>query len=127
MIAASLGAKGGVYISVMKENCSSIFLSKQLNVRESSVTALYCDHASNAQLWFCTTGFINRASVSMPAGEFGDASGIVHCQGLLRGLLIPSSLLLRTASTRALQTVTGVMRFRRIRSQGAQAKGPCYC
>ena len=45
-------------------------------LRESTVTAMYCDFASNSQLWFCTRGFINRAYVSLPANEFGSESGI---------------------------------------------------
>jgi len=45
-------------------------------LRESTVTAMYCDYTSNSQLWFCTMGFINRAYISLPANEFGSESGI---------------------------------------------------
>ncbi|HWR75278.1 MAG TPA: SpoIIE family protein phosphatase [Bacteroidales bacterium] len=45
-------------------------------IQESTVTAMYCDHASNSQLWFCTTGYINKAYVSLPVSEFSVGTGI---------------------------------------------------
>jgi ligand-binding sensor domain-containing protein len=46
------------------------------SVQESTVTAMYCDYTTNAQLWFCTMGYINRAYVSLPISEFGSGTGI---------------------------------------------------
>lgn len=46
------------------------------SLRESTVTAMYCDYTTNAQLWFCTMGYINRAYVSLPVTEFGSGAGI---------------------------------------------------
>ncbi|HSO78309.1 MAG TPA: hypothetical protein VLQ76_07065 [Bacteroidales bacterium] len=42
---------------------------------ESSVFSMFCDFTSNSQLWFCTSGFINRAYVSLPVSEIGSAAG----------------------------------------------------
>jgi ligand-binding sensor domain-containing protein len=122
MIAASLGAKGGVYILSHEGKLLQHVSEQTTELRESSVTALYCDHASNAQLWFCTTGYINRASVSMPAGEFGDASGIVTLPGTLAGFADSVFVAAENGLYKSFTDRAGVMRFRRIRSQGAQAK-----
>ncbi|MHC1731579.1 MAG: SpoIIE family protein phosphatase [Bacteroidales bacterium] len=121
MIAASLGAKGGVYILSHEGKLLQHISEQTTDVRDASVTALYCDHASNAQLWFCTTGFINRASVSMPAGEFGDASGIISLPVTLTGFADSAFVAAETGLYKSFTDRTGVMRFRRIRSQGEQA------
>jgi len=54
------------------------------SLQESTVTAMYCDYTSNAQLWFCTMGYINRAYVSLPVTEFGSGSGIRTTIGDIR-------------------------------------------
>jgi serine phosphatase RsbU (regulator of sigma subunit)/ligand-binding sensor domain-containing protein len=54
------------------------------SLQESTVTAMYCDYSSNAQLWFCTMGYINRAYVSLPVTEFGSGSGIRTTLGDIR-------------------------------------------
>lgn len=67
---------GGVYIF-----SHSGILQQQVSVettliQEATVTAMYCDYASNSQLWFCTMGYINRAYVSLPVSEFGSGTGL---------------------------------------------------
>jgi len=81
MIAAGLSHRGGVYIFSHEGKLLQHITDETTSVRESSVTAMYCDYASNSQLWFCTKGFINKAYVSLPACEFGDASGIHSVAG----------------------------------------------
>lgn len=76
MIAAGLSERGGVYIFSHEGRLLNHISDETTGIRESSVTALYCDHASNSQLWFSTVGFINRAYVSLPAYEHGSAAGI---------------------------------------------------
>jgi len=115
VIAASLGAKGGVYIISHEGELLQHISEQTTAVREASVTAMYCDHASNAQLWFCTTGFINRASVSLPAGEFGDAAGIVSIPGTLAGFADSVFVAADNGLYKSFTDRTGVLRFRRIR------------
>ncbi len=83
LIAAGYAGRGGVRIyshdGVLLQHVSE----KTAPVSESSVSAMYCHHSSNSQLWFCTTGFINRAYVSMPASEFTSVSGISSVCGPL--------------------------------------------
>ena len=55
---------------------SAADIDETTGIQESTVTAMYCDYASNSQLWFCTTGYINRAYVSLPVSEFGIGTGI---------------------------------------------------
>jgi ligand-binding sensor domain-containing protein len=121
MIAASLGEEGGVYILSHEGKLLQHISEKTTDVREASVTALYCDHASNAQLWFSTTGYINRASVSLPAGEFGDAAGVISLPGTLAGFADSVFVSAENGLYKSFTDLTGVMRFRRIRSQRAQA------
>jgi len=122
MIAASLGKKGGVYILSHEGKLLQHISEETTDIKEASVTALYCDHASNGQLWFSTTGYINRASVSLPAGEFGDASGIVSLPGTLAGFADSVFVAAENGLYKSFTDRSGVMRFRRIRSQGAQAR-----
>lgn len=44
--------------------------SETTGIPASAITAMYCDHISNSQLWFCTPGYINRAYVSLPVTAF---------------------------------------------------------
>lgn len=74
-VAAGLSG-GGVYIFSHDGKLQQHISKETSGLRESTVTAMYCDYASNAQLWFCTRGYITRAYVSLPANEFGSASGI---------------------------------------------------
>lgn len=67
---------GGIYIFSHDGTLLQHISKTTSGLRESTVTAMYCDYASNSQLWFCTRGFINRAYVSLPANEFGSTSGI---------------------------------------------------
>jgi len=76
MIAAGLSNRGGVYIFSHEGRLLHHISDETTGIRESTVTSMYCDYTSNSQLWFCTSGFINRAYVSLPAYEFGSASGI---------------------------------------------------
>jgi ligand-binding sensor domain-containing protein len=77
MIAAGLSDGGGVYVFSHEGRLLHHISDETTSIRESTVTSMYCDYASNSQLWFCTRGFINRAYVSLPAYEFGSAAGIV--------------------------------------------------
>lgn len=122
VIAAGLGAKGGVCI-ISHEGKLLQHISEQTTaLREASVTAMYCDHASNAQLWFCTTGYINRASVSLPAGEFGDAAGIVSLPLTLAAFADSVFVAADNGLYKSFTDRSGVIRFRRIRSQGARVR-----
>ena len=82
-IAAGFSDGGGVYIFSHEGQLLHKISERTTSVAESSVTAMYCHYTSNSQLWFCTTGFINRAYVSMPATEFGPASGVTSVLGPL--------------------------------------------
>jgi len=79
---------------------------------------MYCHYTSNSQLWFCTTGFINRAYVSMPATEFTSSSGIASVFGPLAefegSIYAAAEDGLHVSYTDA----SGVRRFRRAGSQG---------
>ena len=83
MIAAGFSNRGGVYVFSHEGKLLQQISETTTTVAESSVTAMYCHYTSNSQLWFCTTGFINRAYVSMPATEFNPASGIASALGPL--------------------------------------------
>lgn len=122
VIAAGLGAKGGVYIISHEGELLQHIAEQTTAVSEASVTAMYCDQASNAQLWFCTTGFINRAYVSLPAGEFGDASGIVSIPVTLAGFDDSVFVAADNGLYKSFTDREGVMRFRRIRSMGAEIR-----
>jgi len=76
MIAAGLSESGGLLIFNHEGKLLQHISDETTSIRESSVTSMYCDYASSSQLWFCTRGFINRAYISLPAYEFGSASGI---------------------------------------------------
>jgi len=122
MIAAGLGARGGIYIFSHEGELLQHVSEQTTDVREASVTALYCDHTSNAQLWFCTSGYINRAYVSLPAGEFGGAAGIESLPGTLTGFADSVFVAAENGLYKSFTDRTGVRRFRRIRSQGSQVR-----
>lgn len=81
LIAAGYSNRGGVYIYNHEGTLLQHITERTAAVIESSVTAMYCNNASNSQLWFCTSGFINRASISLPASGFTPASGITSVCG----------------------------------------------
>ena len=74
----AVGTAGGegVYIFSHDGTLLQQVSTKTTGIQESTVTAMYCDYASNSQLWFCTMGYINRAYVSLPISEFGIETGI---------------------------------------------------
>ncbi len=76
MIAAGLSDGRGLFIFSHEGRLLQHISDETTGIRESSVTSMFCDYASNSQLWFCTGGFINRAYISLPANEFESASGI---------------------------------------------------
>ena len=119
-IAAGFGGRGGVYILSHEGNVLQHIAEQTSGIRESSVTALYCDHASNGQLWLCTTGFISSAFVSLPAGEFGGASGISSLPVTLAGFADSVFVATEDGLYKSFADRTGVIRFRRIRGQGGR-------
>jgi len=76
MIAVGLAASGGVIIFSHEGQLLQQISDATTDIRESTVTSMYCDYRSNSQLWFTTRGFINRAYISLPASEFGSATGL---------------------------------------------------
>jgi hypothetical protein len=73
----AVGLSGdGIYIFSHEGTLLQHISGTTSGLRESTVTAMYCDYTSNSQLWFCTRGFINKAYISLPANEFGAESGI---------------------------------------------------
>ncbi len=85
MIAAGFSRQGGIYIFSRDGRLHQVISGRTSELRESSVTAMYCDYRSNSQLWFCTGGFINRGYVSLPASEFNRASGLSSVSGTILG------------------------------------------
>lgn len=81
LIAAGYSDRGGVYIYSHEGTLLQHISERTAAVTESSVTAMYCNNTSNSQLWFCTSGFINRASISLPASGFTPAAGITSVCG----------------------------------------------
>ncbi|MBE0666150.1 MAG: hypothetical protein IH593_00605, partial [Bacteroidales bacterium] len=79
----AIGVEGGegIYIfdfnGVLKQQIST----GTAQIPRSAVTSMYCDYATNSQLWFCTAGCINRAYISLPVSEFGFSAGIVSIPG----------------------------------------------
>ncbi len=74
----AIGVSGGEGVYIFSHDGT---LQQQVSVgttgiQEATVTAMYCDYASNSQLWFCTMGYINRAYVSLPVSEFGSGTGL---------------------------------------------------
>ncbi len=74
--AVGMAGGEGVYIFSHDGTLLQQVSTKTTGIQESTVTAMYCDYASNSQLWFCTMGYINRAYVSLPVSEFGIETGI---------------------------------------------------
>ena len=74
----AIGMAGGegVYIFSRDGTLLQQVSAETTGIQESTVTAMFCDYASNSQLWFCTMGYINRAYVSLPVSEFGIGTGV---------------------------------------------------
>jgi ligand-binding sensor domain-containing protein len=119
MIAAGFTEKGGVYIFRRDGSLIQKISERTTSLRESSVTAMYCDYSSNSQLWFCTRGYINRAFVSLPASEFGQASGLSSVSGSMAGH--SGSLYAGTEDGLYVNFTdgTGTRRFKRVGDQDA--------
>lgn len=83
-IAIGVSSGEGIYIFDHNGVLLQQISRETTGIRESTVTAMYCDYASNAQLWFCTMGYINRAYISLPVSEFGSGSGIMTTLGDIR-------------------------------------------
>jgi serine phosphatase RsbU (regulator of sigma subunit)/ligand-binding sensor domain-containing protein len=75
-IAVGMTGGEGIYIFSHDGTLLQQVSNETTGIQESTVTAMYCDYASNSQLWFCTKGYINRAYVSLPVSEFGIGTGI---------------------------------------------------
>ncbi len=119
MIAAGLSERGGVLIFNHEGRLLQHISDETTSIRESSVTSMYCDYASGSQLWFCTRGFINRAYISLPAYEFGSASGI---GSIISGVAaLEDSLFVGTEHGLYKRKVdeSGVVRFRRMEKPAA--------
>lgn len=118
VIAVGLSDKGGVCIFSHEGKLLQLLSEQTTSVRESSVTAMYCDNSSNSLLWFCTNGFINRAYISLPASEFGSSAGITSVTGPILGFA--DSIFAGTEDGLYKNHIdrSGVMRFRRIRNPG---------
>lgn len=120
LIAAGYSDGGGVSVFSHEGNLLQRITDRTTSVTESTVTAMYCHHTSNSQLWFCTTGYINRAYVSMPATEFTPSSGITSLFGPLAGY---SGSVYAGADDGLYVSYTdaeGVRRFRRTGKQGTK-------
>jgi hypothetical protein len=74
----AVGMTGGEGICIFSHDGTLLqqVSTETTGLQEPTVTAMYCDYASNSQLWFCTMGYINRAYVSLPVSEFGIGTGI---------------------------------------------------
>jgi hypothetical protein len=74
----AIGMTGGEGIYIFSHDGTLLqqVSTRTTGIQESTVTAMYCDYASNSQLWFCSMGYINRAYVSLPVSEFGIETGI---------------------------------------------------
>jgi len=127
MIAAGLDNGGGVCIFSHEGALLQHISEQTASVEESSVMAMYCDYTNNSQLWFCTRGFINLACVSMPAGEIGKAAGIMP--GTISVIGFADSVFVSANDGLYKSNVdkSGVMRFRRIRSQGVRVNDMITC
>jgi serine phosphatase RsbU (regulator of sigma subunit) len=75
-IAVGVTGGDGVYIFDFNGVLRQQITAETTEGVESSVISMFCDYTSNSQLWFCTPGFINRAYVSLPVSEFGNAAGL---------------------------------------------------
>ncbi|MCJ7821376.1 MAG: hypothetical protein MUP53_09240, partial [Bacteroidales bacterium] len=79
----AIGVEGGegIYIFDFNGVLKQHILTGTARIPRSAVTSMYCDYATNSQLWFCTAGCINRAYISLPVSEFGFSAGIVSIPG----------------------------------------------
>ena len=127
MIAAGLDNGAGVCIFSHEGALLQHISELTTSVRESSVTAMYCDNANNSQLWFCTRGFINIACVSMPAGEFGKAAGIMPGTVSVIGFADSVFVSANDGLYKNHADNSGVIHFRRIRSQGVRVNDMITC
>ncbi len=119
MIAAGLSDRGGLFIFSHEGRLLQHISGETTSIRESSVTSMYCDYASSSQLWFCTRGFINRAYISLPAYEFGSASGI---GSIISGVMtLDDSVFVSTEHGLYKRKVdnSGVVRFRKMEEPAA--------
>ncbi|MBE0679251.1 MAG: SpoIIE family protein phosphatase [Bacteroidales bacterium] len=119
MIAAGLSESGGLLIFSREGRLLQYISDETTSIRESSVTSMYCDYESSSQLWFCTRGFINRAYISLPAYEFGSASGI---GSIISGVTaLEDSVFVSTEHGLYKRKVdnSGVVRFRRMEEPAA--------
>lgn len=119
-IAAGFSDRGGVFVFSHEGKLLQHISERTTSVAESSVTAMYCHYTSNSQLWFCTTGFINRAYVSMPATEFNPASGLTAVLGPLanyKGSVFAGA---EDGLFASYTDASGVKRFRRAGSRGVK-------
>jgi hypothetical protein len=114
MIAAGLAANGGVLIFSHEGRLLQHISDATTDIRESTVTSIYCDYRSNSQLWFTTRGFINRAYISLPAREFGHAAGLTS---VASGLAVLDDSVFVASDEGLYQSHTdksGTLRFRRL-------------
>ncbi len=120
LIAAGLSNGGGIYIFSHEGKLLQYISGETTSIRESSVTAMYCDYTSNSQLWFCTKGFINKAYVSLPACEFGSAAGILSVASSFAEF--KDSLFVGTNDGlyKGYSDKSGVRRFRKLNDPGSE-------
>lgn len=113
LVAVGFTNGGGVYIISRDGTLLQHISDKTTSLPHSSVTAIYCDYSSNSQLWFCTEGYVNIASFSLPAGEFGFATGITSMTGIMAEYA--DSLYVSTADGLLVSFVdgSGIIRFRK--------------
>lgn len=120
MIAAGQSDRGGLFIFSHEGKLLQHISDETTGIRESSVTSIYCDYASNSQLWFCTMGFINRAYVSLPAYEFGSAAGLTS---IITGITAFEDSVFVGTDDGLYKRVTdkaGVVRFRKLEEPAAK-------
>ena len=75
-IAIGVSSGDGIYIFDHNGLLLQQISARTTGIAESTITSMYCDYASNSQLWFCTKGYINRAYISLPVSEFGNSAGL---------------------------------------------------
>jgi hypothetical protein len=79
----AFGVENGEGIFIFDQNGALLqqISSETTGLPESTISAMYCDYATNSQLWFCSMGYISRAYVSLPITEFGEGTGLKACLG----------------------------------------------
>ncbi len=81
MVAAGFGGRGGVALFSHDGRLVQHISARSTILHEAPVTAMYCDHSSNSQLWFCTEGYINKACITLPASGFDGSAGLIAATG----------------------------------------------